>query len=177
MGKSYSEILAEETGFSDHGPVKMEALICRNDVRDMCRDGKCKRYGRSWSCPPACGTIEENSARLKEYSRGIILETVGQLEDEFDIEGMKAAEELHKKHFYEYVTQFRAIFPGCLPLGAGSCSVCAECTYPQSPCRFPERQFTSMEAYGLWVSDVCERSGIKYNHGKNTITYVSCVLF
>ena len=34
-----------------------------------------------------------------------------------------------------------------------------------------------MEAYGLFVSDICTRSGLNYNYGPNTLTYTSCVLF
>jgi predicted metal-binding protein len=64
-----------------------------------------------------------------------------------------------------------------LPLGAGACSLCATCTYPNEPCSFPERMITSMEASGLLVSDVCAANGLAYNHGKNTIAFTSCCLF
>lgn len=34
-----------------------------------------------------------------------------------------------------------------------------------------------MEAYGLFVSDICARSGLAYNYGPRTMTYTSCVLY
>ena len=34
-----------------------------------------------------------------------------------------------------------------------------------------------MEAYGLFVSDMCMRSGLAYNYGPRTMTYTSCVLY
>ena len=63
-----------------------------------------------------------------------------------------------------------------LGMGAGTCRRCKSCTYPDAPCRFPEDSYSSMEAYGLWVSKVCELSGIPYNYGPNTIAYTSCFL-
>jgi hypothetical protein len=33
-----------------------------------------------------------------------------------------------------------------------------------------------MEAYGLLVSDVCQKAGLPYYYGKQTITYTSCIL-
>ena len=62
-----------------------------------------------------------------------------------------------------------------LPMGAGTCRRCASCTCPHAPCRFPEEQVVSMEAYGLLVSQVCQDCGAAYYHGPRTMTYVSCV--
>ena len=60
-------------------------------------------------------------------------------------------------------------------MGAGTCRRCARCTYPDAPCRFPEEQVVSMEAYGLLVSQVCQDCGAVYYHGPRTMTYVSCI--
>ena len=177
MGRSYPQILAEEAGFTTFGNLNMEALICRPEVRDMCADGRCGRYGTCWSCPPACGSIEENAQKMKQYHRGILLQTTAAMEDDFDYEAIKEAEQRHKKSFCEMVDRMRTVYPECLPLGAGTCTICAQCTSPDAPCRFPSRRFSSMEACGLLVSDVCEKSGIPYNHGKQTITFVSCILY
>ena len=73
--------------------------------------------------------------------------------------------------------RLRRAYPGCLPLTAGSCTLCARCTYPDRPCRYPTKRLSSMEAYGLLVSDVCTRSGLAYNYGARTMTYTSCVLY
>ena len=70
-----------------------------------------------------------------------------------------------------------AVMALCLPLTAGSCTLCARCTYPDRPCRYPTKRLSSMEAYGLFVSDICTRSGLAYNYGPRTMTYTSCVLY
>ena len=61
-------------------------------------------------------------------------------------------------------------------LGAGACTICKECTYPDEPCRFPDKMISSMEAYGIVVSDICSANNIPYYYGPNTLTYVGCVL-
>ena len=67
-----------------------------------------------------------------------------------------------------------AFFLSCL--GAGGCKVCASCAHPE-PCRFPEKAHSSMEAYGLFVTQVCRDNNAAYYHGPRTITYSACVLF
>jgi hypothetical protein len=63
-------------------------------------------------------------------------------------------------------------------MGSGGCGMqCAKCTYPDQPCRFPDKAFTSMEAYGLLVTDVCKSADTPYYYGRNTVTFTGCVLF
>ena len=143
----------------------------------MCADGKCKIYGTNWKCPPHCGTIEECEAKMKSFSDGIIVQTTMDLEDEFDGEGMMEAHEIHLKHFKQFVSEIREEYPDVLPLSAGTCTICAKCTCPDDPCRNPAKAMSSMEAFGLNISDVCRESGIPYYYGPCTMTYTSCVLF
>jgi predicted metal-binding protein len=98
------------------------------------------------------------------------------MEDEFDYETIQTAGAKHKENFTVLVEKLRTRYPDMLPMGAGTCTICEKCTYPDAPCRFPDRSISSMEAYGLWVSKVCELSGVPYNYGKLTLTYTSCYL-
>lgn len=168
--------LARDVGFDHAGELNMDALVFLPEVRSMCQSNRCRAYGTRWSCPPACGTLEESAARASRYKRGILVQTTGNMRHDFDAETMFAAEKRHKKNFDTLVRQIRREYPGCLPMGAGSCTRCEKCTYPDRPCRFPDQLFVSMEAYGLLVTDVCRKSGMKYDYGPRTITYSSCVL-
>lgn len=169
--------LALAAGFSHSGKVNMSALVALPEVREMCADDRCKSYGHSWSCPPACGSLEFCQKRMSAYSDGVLVQTTAQLEDDFDMEGIAAAAKLHKEHFDMLVRQAKRLLPGCLPLSAGTCTRCVKCTYPDRPCRFPSKLYSSMEAYGLFVSDVCKKSGMEYNYGPATITFSSCILY
>ena len=89
---------------------------------------------------------------------------------------MESLARQHKKSFQGFARQARLLHPDCLALTAGACTLCARCTCPTRPCRYPSKRLTSMEAYGLWVSDICQKSGLPYNYGPQTLTYTSCVL-
>ena len=167
--------LAFSCGFSCVGELDAKTIVLRDEVRDMCAANRCKRYNACWSCPPACGSIEECRAEVAKYHSGILVQTVAQLEDEFDGEGMMETEALHKANFQKLRQTLKG--ENILALGAGSCTVCKKCTYPDESCRFPEKRISSMEAYGMVVTEVCRANGMTYHYGKNTITYTRCVLF
>ncbi len=106
----------------------------------------------------------------------MLVQTVGKMEDDFDFETI---EETSKKHAASFISMMRILkgkYDDILAMGAGTCARCKQCTYPDAPCRFPEDSYSSMEAYGLWVSRVCELSSLPYNYGKQTIAFTSCYL-
>ena len=164
---------AMDAGFTHMAPLDPATITLKEEVRQMC--AACGRYGKCWSCPPGCGELTECRAKIAAFHQGILVQTVGELEDEFDGESMMETEAIHKEKF----RKLRQMLVGqdILALGAGSCTVCKRCTYPDEPCRFPEKRVSSMEAYGMVVTEVCKANGMTYNHGKNTIAYTSCVLF
>jgi len=168
--------LAMECGFSHCGSLEVAKLDLRQEVRDMCKTNSCGQYGKRWSCPPGCGELPELKEQLLSYTRGILVQTTGELEDEFDGEAMMETEAEHKEHLMQMRKELQKVFPRLLTAGAGCCTVCRKCTYPDEPCRFPDKQIVSMEAYGMLVLEVCKANGMKYYYGENTITYTSCFL-
>ena len=168
--------LAERCGFDHAGMMNMGALCFDPAVREMCAADRCRNYDRSWACPPACGTLEEISEKAARYIRGILLQSTGQMEDDFDLDAIEETEKLQKNRFYRFVKELRKVYPHCLPMASGGCRLCESCTYPDAPCRNPELAIPSMEAYGLMVSKVCMDAGVGYYYGPRTITYTACVL-
>lgn len=167
---------AREAGFDVAAPLDPVKLEPRIAVRDMCAADKCGAYGRNWTCPPACGTLEQCAERMRGYERGMILQTVGKLEKDVDARGYTQAMERHTRQFRRFAGEIRQTYPGALCLGAGACTVCARCAYPE-PCRSPEKALSSMEAYGLFVTQVCRDCGVAYYYGPRTIAYTACVLY
>ena len=167
---------AREAGFTEIAPLDVSTIVLMPEVRAMCASDACHKYAKSWACPPGCGTLEECRARLGNYDAGVLVQTVGQLEDCWDFEGMKKTEQLHKNRFFALVESLAGKLK-ILPVSTGTCTRCAECTYPDAPCRFPDKAMSSMEAYGMLVNDVCKANGMAYNHGPDTVCYTSCVLF
>lgn len=167
---------AREFGFDEAAAMDVSALRPMEMVREMCAQDKCRAYDRNWTCPPACGSLEECEARIRRYPRGILLQTVGQMRRAIDSRTIREAEERHHRQFQAFCELLRAAHPEALCLSSGGCRVCAACAYPQ-PCRFPERAHSSMEAYGLFVTQVCRDNGLPYHHGERTITFTACALF
>ena len=107
--------LAKQAGFSQAAPLEIAALKVREEVRAMCAADRCHRYGKSWSCPPACGTLEQCPMRITHYTGGILVQTTGNLSDPFDLEGMGEIEKRHKASFATLARQMRLLCPDCLP--------------------------------------------------------------
>jgi Predicted metal-binding protein (DUF2284). len=167
---------AQAEGFETAAPLSVDTLCFLPEIREMCKADRCHRYDRCWTCPPACGPLEDCAAKARAYDCGVLLQTVGELEDSFDFEGFKRIEQLHKQRLLHLVEVLRGEKRDILPMGAGACTVCDDCTCPESPCRYPEKAIISMEAFGLWVSDVCKKNGVPYNYGENKMAYTSCIL-
>ncbi len=167
---------ALEAGFDVAVPLNVETLKPMEQVRDMCADGKCKAYNTNWTCPPQCGTVEECAVKIQKYSHGVLLQTVGHMTKAIDSKCYRETGKRHMENFLKLVRQVRKEYPEALALGAGGCQVCKQCAYPE-PCRFPEQATSSMEGYGLFVTQVCRDNGVPYYHGDRTITYSACILF
>lgn len=165
-----------ENVFDKAAVIRADKLIFRDDVREMCKSGRCGSYGNNWGCPPGCGSVDECRERAGKYDKTIVVQTIGVLEDSFDFEGMGKAAIEHCQRMTHMREKIEEELSNVLSLGAGPCKVCGECTCPHEPCRFPEKRFSSMEAYGLMVSEVCADSGLKYINGENTVTYTGCFL-
>ncbi len=157
-------------------PLDPQSLVCEERVRSACSADVCRAYGRSWTCPPAVGTLEECGDRLYGYHHGLLLQTVGHLSKRIDSRGMRDTEELHNRRLSELREEMLGEYPELLCLGAGGCRICKSCAYPE-PCRYPERAFSSMEAYGLFVTAVCRNAGLPYYYGEKTISFTGCILF
>lgn len=163
-------------GFSKAVPLDVGTLQPRQDVRDMCAADKCGAYGKNWTCPPHCGTLTECGTKMRRYARGILLQTVGVTEKIIDTKAYRRTEALHLEQFHTFCEQLRKFYPEALCLGSGGCRICAQCAFPEE-CRFPEKASSSMEGYGLFVTQVCQDNGLAYHYGERTVTYTACILF
>lgn len=149
-------------------------------VRTLCENNACGSYGKNWQCPPFVGHLAETSKRAKEFPHGVVLQSVGTLEDSYDIEGMSREQQVHQDCLRaigkRLRTEHRAV--PFLLLGAGPCDVCPRCTIlDNEPCRLPDQIMPSMEAFGMNVKEVVESVGLPYISGKNTVTYSGLILY
>jgi len=167
---------ALDFGFSHAALLDPATLAVREEVRDMCAADRCQMFGRSWTCPPGSGPLSQNRRTVARYRTGLLVQTTAELEDPYDYEGMMAADAEQKRLLAEFREELWPDYPDLLTLGNGACTICPTCTYPDAPCRLPERAIESMEAFGLIVSDTCSANGLGYYYGPETVTYTGCYL-
>ncbi len=159
--------------------ITTDKIVTDRAFRGMCEANRCGVYGKCWMCPPDVGDIDELMSKVREFRYALVYQTVTELEDSYDFEGMIAA----KKRSYPLSRSLRRLFEGdefagVLHLGAGGCGVCEICAKQTGEtCRFPGLAMPSLEAYGINVSKLAEASGMKYINGQNTVTYFGAVLF
>ena len=157
--------------------VKVSDIVTDRVFRSLCEANVCGKYGKCYTCPPDVGDIDELMQSLKGYSYALVYQTVGELEDSFDIEGMFEAGKKHSELVLKMVSAFGKP-DGVLHLGGGGCRICEKCgKLTGEPCRDPEHAIASLEAYGVNVSKLAELAGMKYINGQNTVTYFGAMLF
>lgn len=166
-----------DTGFKEFGYVEVKKLKYYPEVRAICEKNACGGYGASWACPPAIGTIEECKAKAAQYNKMIIFTNVYQLEDSFDYEGMLSGAYDFKSMAERFHESIKRVVSDYFLLANEGCRRCSSCTYPNAPCRFPDKLYPSLEGFGFIVSELAKEAGVKYNNGANTVTYFGGLLF
>ena len=158
--------------------VPSNTLIFSPEMFDYCKINSCGNYNKSWTCPPACESMEDQKENILLYKNVLVFTTMHKLEDSFDYDGMTRGRELH--------TLLTVIIKNRLNnapvLGSGSCPVCKDqngnivCAYP-NPCKYPDKKIGSIEAAGINVTELSKTAGIAYNNGPNTVTFFSMAPF
>lgn len=157
--------------------IDPEQLPFSQEVRDMCAQNACGRHGTNWQCPPGAGALSDLENRAKSYTDALLFNMVYPIEDSYDFEGMMAAKDRFTEICTHLLKAVREVYPDSFVMGAGGCSLCEKCTYPNEPCRFPKRAIASMEACGIDVYTTSMNFGFKYINGQNTVTYFGIVFF
>lgn len=164
-------------GISQHGLIAPAQIPFSQEVRKLCEGNVCRSYGTTWACPPAVGTVDECKAKCLSYTHALVFNQVFALEDSFDFEGMHAGHAAFKETCDKLYDLIKAQTGDFLLLSNESCNRCKICTYPDSPCRFPEKLFPSVEGFGILVAGLAEVANIHYINGPNTVTYFGMLLF
>lgn len=164
----------KDIGITSFGVISTDKIVFSEEVRKICAGNQCRNYGKTWACPPAVGTFEECRDKCLQYSSAMVFASVYQLEDSFDFEGMQ---EGHREFKRVCDRLFDRIDFPCLLLSNEGCRRCQTCTYPDAPCRFPEKLFPSLEGHGILVNELAKSAGVPYIAGANTVSYFGMLYF
>lgn len=169
----------KDMGAQNAGVIPVSELTFDLIFRKMCEANTCGNYGKCWMCPPFAGEAEELIARAKTFDQVLVYQTIGQLEDSYDWEGMMEAA-AHQSALARKLSDYFDTLPLArkLHLGAGGCHVCQVCAKrTDEPCRFPDKAMSSLETYCIHVSNLAASAGMNYINGQDTVTYFGALLF
>lgn len=150
-------------------------LLFTERVRHIC-ETECPMYGKTWACPPAVGTVEECRARCLKFPKALMFTTVTEVADIADREATLATRAPHEEVTRQIAALIREQAEEVYVLSTEACAHCEICSYPNAPCRHPDRMFPCVESHGILVTEIAERYGISFFDG-NIVTWFSLVLF
>ena len=97
-----------------------------DQVRHICKT-ECPQYGKSWSCPPAVGTVEECKERCSQYTGGFIFTTIAEVNDIANMEETLATRIEHEKITRQVRDLFAEQTEAIQVLSTESCAICKKC--------------------------------------------------
>lgn len=170
--------LALANGADRAAVIDTGAIPFAPELRLSCDQNYCGRFNTCWVGPPAIGSVEALMKTVLAYPAALVIQTIGQLEDSFDYEGMMAAKDAHERVFRTVRPLVHAHFTNqtLLDLSCGCCNLCEKCTYPDQPCCHPEEAVPAVESFGINVNPMLLACGLQYNNGPDTVSYVSLFL-
>lgn len=176
MDRNRLEIQLRELPLYQYAFIKTDELVFSDRIRYIC-ETECPMYDTNWACPPAVGTVEECRARVMQFDEGLLIATIVEVSDIANIDVTLAARAPHEDITREVLQLVRQQSEVAIALSTESCCHCAKCTYPDAPCRLPDRMFPCVESHGIIVSDIAEKYGIDFMAGGNIITWFSLILY
>lgn len=170
--------LALDCGATKAAVITQQQIVLSESFRDICASNKCGCYGRCWTCPPDIGDIQTLIMQVRQYSHALLYQTITNIKDSFDIEGMFEAGYTHATLSRRIRDALSSEIPDALHLTCGGCRWCESCAKQDNePCRFPEQAMASLEGYGVDVYNTVSGTDLKYINGQNTVTYFGLVLY
>ena len=156
--------------------IKTDELLFSERVRYICQT-ECPMYNTTWACPPAVGTVEECRKRVLAFEEGLLIATITEVSDIADIQQTLATRADHEEITRQVLTMVRRQADDTLTLSTEACAHCAHCTWPDAPCRHPDRMFPCVESHGILVTDLAERHDMDFMAQGNLVTWFSLILY
>ena len=169
---------AAEEGFAAAEVVDTKEIVFDPSFRPYCEENLCGQYGANYSCPPDCGTPEEMKAKILSHKKALVLQTVWQIEDYTDNKLIKEAKSSHNAGEQRLMKRLRE--EGCdgFCVGASGCALCSPCAIKEGePCRFPDKQYSCMSAYCIFVRKLAESCGMEYSWGEGMLAFFGMYVF
>ena len=95
----------------------------RERVRIICQT-ECERYGSTWACPPAVGTLQECEDRIRSYDSAVFFSSVAEVSDLFNMEEMLSTRQVTERLTEQVALFLRQEGFKTFTLSTESCDIC-----------------------------------------------------
>ncbi len=169
---------AAEEGFAAAAVVNTDDIVFDPSFRPYCEENLCGQYGVNYSCPPDCGSPEEMKQRILAHKHALVLQTMWEISDYTDKDAIKKAKGSHNAGALRLMKRLREQNCSGFLVGASGCALCTPCAAAKGePCRFPDRRYSCMSAYCIFVRKLAEKCGIEYDCGEGLLAFFGIYVF
>ena len=176
MNRSLLEERLAELPIAQYEFFSTQELEFSERIRLVC-EMECPRYGKTWACPPAVGSVEECKKRCLSYPTGLLISTLTEVEDISSMEDCLSTRAPHEEIAHEVIALLQEQGLEVYGLSTESCDICENCSYPNAPCHHREKMLPCVESQGIIVTALAEKYGIEYQYGGNIVTWFSLLLY
>lgn len=154
--------LAEEAGFRA-AVIPAKEIPVDGCFRKFCEDNLCGKYNANYSCPPACGSVEQVHERLFAKDKALVLQTIHDIGSYENKEAIFNSKKNLNLAVLELTENLRREGMDCFCLGYGGCPLCDPCKQIKGePCAFPEKRISCMSAYCIDVGKLAGKCGMEF---------------
>ena len=160
-------------------PIYQYAFINTKDiefsdrVRTICKR-ECKRYGHSWSCPPAVGSVKSCKASCRSFEKALLFSTVADVPDYTDMDRLLETKDDHELITRQILKHLKGEGVDCYALSSDSCNICDKCAYPKA-CKHPEAMLPCIESHGIVVMNAIEKCHMDFYLGDTTVLWFTLI--
>lgn len=175
LNKELLEQQLSELPLFQYAFLPSKELVFTERVRHVCKE-ECPMYNQTWACPPAVGTVEDCKMKCLSFPEVLMISTVTEVADIESMEQTLATRKDHEEITHAVTNLIREQGLDTLTLSTEACAICAECAYPDEPCRHPDLMFPCVESHGILVTALCETCGMEFFNG-NIVTWFSLIFY
>ena len=170
--------LCIESGFDKAEIIDTDKIIFDAAFRPYCEENLCGQYGANYSCPPDCGTPEEMKEKVLAHKKALVLKSVCDINDFSDSALIKSAKQKHNAYTVAVIDTLQKQGYEGFMIGSSGCSLCSPCLLTKGqPCQFPNKMYSCMSAYCIYVKDLAEKCGMEYDYKHGALPFFSMYVF
>ncbi len=109
--------------------------------------------------------------RCLSYKECFLFSTIAEVSDVINFEETLATRKEHEKITAAIEAFIRESGTDCMALSTESCDICEVCTYPDAPCRFPEKMHPCVESHGIIVCELAEKYNMEFTLSANQVLW------